>query len=336
MFVLRIIYYALVILCIGISLYLTYFGFERTFRELTLPFTIVIGMVLFAADYLIQRYREVGRSIAWPLALFFLGAFFSSISNFNYLYTNFMTADVTEETLRAQYDTFRNDLTNSRNKVRAMNAVQRETDKRNQIETELENMRKQATDPSRPGCGARCQGHLRNINAQLTTPPTDLKVPSSTEKFESFYNTYRELVYTALDSEPAAQSYVAARILDRDIDALLARYTSSQDAIQNKVGLEILPEMSDYSLEIERKANAILGPASVRHTAIDPSAGRLGEIVYSLKNGLVERPNIVATLLSIIAGIFVDLLPVLFAIIAFRKGVPINGPQQATRPSGLL
>ena len=336
MLVLRVVYYALVTLCIGISLYLTYFGFLRTFGELTLPFTIVIGLVLFAADFLIQRYREIGRSIGVPMILFVIGAFFSTISNFNFLYTNFMTNDVTAATLREQYDVFRDDLNNTQATLFALNAVQRERDKRNQIETELENMRQQATDPSRPGCGIRCQEHIRNINGQLTTPPTDLAVPASLSDFGAFYSRYRELVYAALDSESSARTYVSVSILTRDIAALLGKYESPQDAIDQQ-GLSVLPEMANASEDIERRANAILGSGNaVSHTRIDPSAGRLGEIVYSLKNGLVERPNMGATMLSLIAAMIVDVLPIVFALIAFRRNVPLNSGPQTRRPEGLL
>ena len=69
MLIVRTVYYLLVLLCIGISLYLTYYGFERTFGPLTIYFTGVIGLLLFAADYLIQRNRERGNGIRVDLGL---------------------------------------------------------------------------------------------------------------------------------------------------------------------------------------------------------------------------------------------------------------------------
>lgn len=339
MIVIRVIYYALVVTCIGISLYLTYFGFESTFNELTLPFTIVIGLVLFAADFLIQRYREIGRSVALPLVLFVIGATFSSISNFNFLYTNFMRGDVTAETLRSQFDLFRDDLTETRSALSSISAVRSEREKRNMIGTELSNMLSQATDPSRPGCGERCREHISRINSLLTVPPTDLAIPANPDNFRQFFDAYSTLVYDSLDAEPSATIFVAVRNLQRDIEEALSRFSSSEAALQSE-GLRVLVALSDTSLEIERRANAILPASSpVDHTFIDPGLGRLGEIIFSLQNGFIERPNIGATILSFIASVIVDVLPVIFALIAFRPGVNIDRAtpgSRGQRASGLL
>jgi len=336
MLVTRVVYYCVVVICIGISLYLTYFGFLRTFGELTLPFTIVIGLVLFLADFLVQKYREAGHSILLPLLLFLIGATFSTMSNFNFLYTNFMTQDVAAETIRAQYDVLRDDLVSTRARLVSLGVVQSELEKRDRIETELQNMLQQATDPNRPGCGQRCREHIVTINAQLSIPPTDLQVPADATRFQDFFNRYSELVYEALDAEPSASTFVAVRVMQRDIDDALTRYNSPQEAIQT-VGLSVLSEISDLSQDIERRANALLSDTQqVSHTAIDPGAGRLGEIVYTLRNGFIDRPNLSATILSLVVGTVVDILPILVALIAFRRGVNLGGRSGDTRRPGLL
>lgn len=330
------IYYVIVVICISISLYLTYFGFERTLNELTLPFTILIGLVLFLADFLIQRYRESGQPIGLPLVLFAMGAFFSMTSNFNYVYTELMTRDVAAETIREQYDVFRDDLTSTRAVLAGLGAVQAEVSKRESIQTELANMLQQGTDPNRPGCGQRCRGHISNINSQLTIPPTDLQIPSSVEGFRDFYDRYSQLVYEALDAEPSASTYVSVRSLQRRIDDALARHISSEDAIQT-LGLSVLSEVASISKDVERRANALLSDRqSVIHRTIDPSAGRLGEIIYTLKNGFIDRPNLSATTIAAIIASFVDILPIVVALIAFRRGVKLGGPTKSSRPGGLL
>ena len=88
MLVMRLTYYAIVVLCIGISVILTYLGFKTTFGEyLAAAFTAVIALGLFTADYLIQRYREIGLPLGKPFIIFATSAFFSVLSNFNFLYT---------------------------------------------------------------------------------------------------------------------------------------------------------------------------------------------------------------------------------------------------------
>jgi hypothetical protein len=65
-------------------------------------------------------------------------------------------------------------------------------------------------------------------------------------------------------------------------------------------------------------------PTPVDHQFIDPTLGRLGEIVYSLKNGLVDVPNLSATIMAIILSLVVDFIPILFAMVAFRPGEGIT------------
>jgi hypothetical protein len=336
MLVTRTIYYVIVAICIGISLYLTYFGFVRTLGELTIPFTIVVGLVLFLADYLIQRYRESGHAITLPLVLFAMGAFFSMTSNFNHVYTLLMTRDVAAETIREQLDVFQDDLIETRATLSGLAAVRAEADKRERVSQELANMFQQATDPNRPGCGQRCREHIASINSELTIPPTDLQVPAASDRFQEFYDTYSQLVNDALDGEPSAATYVGVRTLSREIDQHLARYASPQEVIES-VGLPVLEDLAAVSDDVERRANAILpASAQVAHTAVDPSAGRLGEIIYTLRNGFVDVPNLSATVIASIIAAFVDILPIVVALIAFRRGVNLGGTAQPSRVGGLL
>ncbi len=324
MLIVRVVYYLLVLLCIGISLFLTYFGFEKTFGPLTPYFTAVIGLLLFAADYLMQRNRE--RSLPWAPAffLFLLAATFSSVSNFNYLYTNFMTSDVLSTTVREQYRVFSSDLTNTRARLNAVDAIGEETDRRARISTELEQMWRQMNDPGRPGCSTRCEGHIRAINALLGVQVTDLRRPGSSstpEARKEFYDTFSGLVAEAQENSSVAGPYQNIRAVISEIDERLTFYGDPDDAIRAGADLSILSQLSDDSEKIERNANAVLptGP-EVDHTFIDPTLGRLGEIVYSLKNGFVEVPNLSATIMALILSIVVDFVPILFALVAFRPG----------------
>jgi len=306
---------------------------------------VVVGLVLFGADYLIQAYRERFQSVKLPMVLFCVGAIFSGVSNFNYLYTNFMKNDVIADTLRTQFVVFRNDVTDTRTQLLNLRAVLDEREKRNQIDVELENMWEQGTDPLRPGCAERCRGHIDTINAKLASSITDLKIPrqNDLDGFKVFYETYKRLVYETLDKSPTAATYVNVRLLQDRIRHELDRYSSPEHAMEQGKGLEVLAELSKASLDIEREANTILETGTIKHRYIDPSLGRLGEIVYSLENGFVQQPNLGATLLSAILSIAVDILPVIFALIAFRPGIMTGresftdmGQDDFDRPSHLL
>ena len=328
MFIIRVVYYLLVALCIGISLFLTYYGFERTFGNLTPFFTAVIGLLLFAADYLIQRNRERGLPWSPAFMLFLLAAVFSTVSNFNFLYTNFMTKDVLASTVREQYRVFTTDLTNTRAKLNSVDAVVREGDRRAKIETELRQMWEQMNDPSRPGCAQRCSEHITKINALLGVTITDLAKPgasSTPEERKEFYDNFRGLVQEAQRNSSVSGPYQEIATLISVIDEKIQFYGSPDDALQAGADLTILAQLSQDSQEVERDANAILPTAQhVDHTHIDPTLGRLGEIVYSLKNGFVEVPNLSATIMAFILSLVVDFIPILFALVAFRPGESIS------------
>ncbi len=334
------VYYLLVFLCIGISVYLTYFGLERTFGPLTIYFTAVIGLLLFAADYLIQRQKEQGLSWAPPLLLFLVAATLSGLSNFNYLYTNFMRDDVLAATVREQYRVFQADLTETRARLTNVEAVRLETDRRARIETELRQMWTQMNDPARPGCGERCAEHIDSINALLGTPVTDLVRPgpsSSASEIKRFYDEFRNLVYDTLENSSVAGPFQAIRSVVSQIDERLQYYGNADDALRAGKDLGILSKLSDDSDKIERDANALL-PAGqeVEHAFIDPTLGRLGEIVYSLKNGFLEVPNLSTTIMASILSVMVDFIPILYAFVAFGQGDGITGRRIDNDDGGIL
>lgn len=328
MFILRSVYYVLVFLCIGISLFLTFFGFEKTFGPLTPYFTAIIGLLLFAADYMLQRNRERGLPWTPALFLFLLAATFSSVSNFSYLYTNFMTRDVLSATVREQYRVFADDLTETRAVLIGVDAFGEEVDRRARTETLLKQMWTQMNDPARLGCGERCAEHITAINALLGVDITELSRPgpsSSTGERKNFYDSFRGLVLEAQENSNLSGPFRAIQVVISDIDERMAYYGDADDALRAGADLNILTQLSSDSRKIEREANAILPSGNlVEHDFIDPTLGRLGEIVYSLKSGFVEVPNLSATIMALILSIVVDFVPILYALVAFRAGEGIS------------
>lgn len=318
----KIVYYLMVTLCVGLSTYWTYQGFKTNWPVLALPFAIIIGSLLFIANAMLQRRIVDGGSKAGPFVLLFIGMIFSGASNFNYLYTNFMEKDVKEATLREQFGVFRTDLVTTREKLSSLPDVGAEYDRRAKIDTQLKLMWEQMTDNGRPGCAQRCVEHMNNIEGLLGVKLTDLARPgpqASEPDFKDFYNAYTQMVYQAQDNNPTSVKAQEANGVIALIDDRLQFYGNADDAIRAGAGLEALKDLSATSLEIERKANAALpNDQKVTLVYIDPSLGRLGEIVYSFQNGFVARPNMTATISAVIVAIFIDLIPVMTALLAFR------------------
>ena len=319
--VIRLIYYMLVLACVGVSTYLSYYGYRSSFEDIALPFTVILGIGLFGSDALIQSARERGRTLIWPLLLFFAFAVFSGASNFNFLYTNFMQKDVVRQTLDSQYARFQDTLIDTKDKLQELNAVVAVNQKRTELEREVARLRDQTTDPLRFGCGERCLEHLANIESLLGKPLTGLAVPpigAPPQSVEDWLERVSAQARRDFDQSVLNSGYASLEILLEDINRLLAEYQAPDRSMVAVEGLGVLREIATESEDIERRANTFLpNGEEVDHANIDASMGRLGEIVYSFQNAFQERPNMMATILSAILSIIIDVFPVLFALVAF-------------------
>ena len=332
----RVIYYILVIACVSVSSYLSYYGFKSSFGELALPFTFILAIGLFGADALLQRAREHGTSVLPPLLIFTCFAVFSSASNFNHIYTTFMQGDVIRQSLDAQYARFRDNLVTTREALEATDSYHFTRDQGANLQRELDRLRDQIFDPLRPGCGDRCDMHLANIQSILGKPLSDTARPPLGSPRETVEAWYSGIVSSAQrDLEAAAQttSYpVIAAILDQ-IAQLLAAYDTPDRALAADQGLAVLADLANANAEVQRRANAVLPTdAKLALPAIDRTTGRLGEIVYSFENAFKERPNLLATVLSLILATIVDIFPVIFALVAFApESGRVSGPARTPR-----
>jgi len=318
-------YYVLVVVSIGLSTYLTYHGFVRSIPTLAIPIAVVVGIVLFVVDISIQRYRENGKSIVLPLAVFILPALISGASNFNTVYTAFMQGDVSRATLTEQYGIFRDDLIATQSALTADPTISREITEREEIAALIQNLSGQLTDPGRPGCGQRCRDLIEQINSMLERRVTDLAFPgagATPAQVTPILESFSRLVYENKDSEASSDVYVAYRRLATEIAESLSRLQDINFDVDIDEARVLLSQMSEISKEVERRANALLPNSEAReHSELNPEAGRLGEIIYTIQNGLIDVPNMSATIFSIFIALFVDFMPIIVAFLVNHKDI---------------
>lgn len=318
-------YYVLVLISIGLSTYLTYYGFVRSVPYLAVPIAAVVGIVLFVVDISIQRYRENGKSILLPLAVFILPALISGASNFNTVYTAFMQGDVSRATLTEQYGIFRDDMIETRSALSADPEISREIVERDEIEALLQNLWSQCTDPGRPGCGQRARALIQQINSRLERPVTDLAFPgagSRPDQIRPVFQNFSNLVNENKNSEASSESYVDYIDTVTYIDETLSRFRDINFDVDIDTAQELLSEFSEASKEVERRANTLLPANEARdHAELDPEAGRLGEIIYTVQNGLFAVPNLSATIFSLFIALFVDFMPIIVAFLVNYKDI---------------
>jgi hypothetical protein len=331
-----VLYVAVSLLCVSISVYLSYWGYLSHLRELTLVFAVLIGLLLFGADMLIRQTLVEQRSLFLQLLFFGVILIFSGASNFNFLYTNFMASTIAERAVRDQFETFRSDLTATQRRLIGQEVVQEHLGRRQLIEAELENLRQQLGDPLRPGCGERCEAHLEAINGLLGGAPTDLARPpvdAGAAVQMAWYGNYRTVVLQDFEARWGSGRVATSLRVSARIDQLLARHSDPDAVLREQLretgnrlllgeGLPVSATLRRESIDIERIANSVLPAGSqVQHTRIESDLDKIGEIPIALRDAFIERPNLGVTVISLLLAVFVDTIPVLFAVALARARV---------------
>lgn len=317
-------YAVILLISVSVSGYLSYEGLLKTAHEITIPLVVFLMGIILIMDAAISYFRTTERSYRLPILIWIIAAFFSIASNFNFLYSNFMRDDVTQSTVTKQLEIFRDDLVNTRTIINEIEVVEYVIGISTQIDVELDNLYNQINDPLRPGCGEECQLHMLNIERLLGREVTNFAVPpigSEMEVVNAWYERWSSAVKEILRDSLNTTQYPAILNVNQRISDALLRFDSVARVMSYEGGLDALLEMADLSLDIEREANALLPESGqVNHREIDPTLGRLGEIVYAFQNGFGEMPNPVATFVSLILASVVDVLPFLLAFALFGRG----------------
>jgi len=333
-------------ICVTISVYLSYWGYYSHLQNLTLLFAALIGLLLFGSDMLIRQTKIARRSLLFPFLFFLLVALFSGASNFNYLYTNFMQEDIAQRTVRDQFEVFREDITETRTALLSQSSVQRVLEQRNLLDTELQSLEDQLKDPLRPGCGERCRGHIETIYRLLGGAPTELAIPSpeaSGSQVMRWFANFSEAVVGNFEAQLTGSQFDQSRTVIRTIDRLLGEYSNPDEALRSELagrpaallrgeGLNVISDLRQASIEVARQANAILPVEdAVSHRSIVSDLDKIGEIPVSFHDAFIERPNLGVSIVSLILAVFVDIVPVLFALVLFSTAMVGHDPNQANR-----
>lgn len=325
-------FFAATTICVGISGYLSYYGYLVHLRGITIFFAALIVLLLFTLDMLIRHNLINGRSNFGAVTFFIIVTFFSGVSNFNYLYNNFMAGDIANREVRQQLQTVRQDLTETQIAVSGISQMQSIESQRSVLERELAALWEQIEDPLRPGCGERCLQHVNNIYNLLGGAPTDLAVPAidaNRQITTQWFNNFSSAVRNDFENAYGNSITIEGERIVRDIDQILATFleveiifseSTSTASLFRAEGRQLIDQIRLQTQEIERRANAILPQTNrVTHTPIESYIDKIGEIPIALHDGFIKRPNIGVTLMAMILAIFVDIIPVLFAFLIFRS-----------------
>ena len=246
--ILIIIFYIILATCIGISSYLSYQGFLPSLKELTIPFVLVIALGLFAASSFLQLGRD-SKSISkqiLALCLFLFFALFSTSSNFTSIYTTNMADEIKRVAFDEEYNQFKqtkviigNALSKISNKEKVsivklasfahnnvnaeiskfkINLTQNElyNDIASQVETvtyNLREMRNQALDPNRLGCGPKCKDHMATIDDLVQSADTSMPRGTTISMITKNIDNYEKKIWQSFCTSEKFKPYHLMRAM---------------------------------------------------------------------------------------------------------------------------
>jgi hypothetical protein len=243
----RILYYLLTLVCIILSTVLSYYGFLAHVGAMTPFFVAMIMISLLMCDIALQKRRENGERLLGIFLAMIIPVALSGLSNFNHLYTLFKKDSVARQAIIEQYNVFRNDLTSTRAALLALRDIREQEELRVQLTTELDQMRLEGTDPTKPGCAELCRGHMTKVQTLLGRPLANIGIPAPTSgqpAFINFHERFSAAAWDVFNSDPRFANANRIRALVRDIDAGLATFRSADVAISMTSGLSVLNDLA--------------------------------------------------------------------------------------------
>ena len=326
----NVIYLLVNMICVAISTYATWQGFLSLFGPLSIAVALVIGLLLFASNWILKEDLSAARSPVLALAMLLFAMTGSVVSNFNFFYTYALRDRVASDTLVVAGQRFDEIMLRMESALESAPNVQERDGLRERVEAELRQLRAEAADRREPGIGRQAMGHIQNIRDMMPGDIADLRTPpasASPEEVQAFLADFEELVVGELNqqasgapSSAAFQAVASARATASQIynDAIgLAAW----EALRKIEAIEQLERLVRETDPIVRQALLDSGAQALAPTEVEPVRGvdaELGEIVFSLQSGLIDRPYPGFSVFAILASLGIDIAPLLFALLLIR------------------
>lgn len=308
--------------CVAVSTWSSFQGFRSLFGLLALPIALVIGAGLLACDLMIQKNRREGRPLWAAMLMLAIATCPSAVANYNFFYTNALRERIGEERFLDAYATFDRNLGAAIAALRAEDGRRRHESLRAGVREELAALRAELLDPRNLGLGEKARSHLAAVQASL---PHDLPAPAAPASLDeselaSWIDRYEALVMAQLD-RLAADDDAGAALLN--LEARRASAQAAFAALQDRPLPDRRRQIGDWEVEtaeIETVANQAFvasepQQAPLALTPVRAVDAELGEIVYSLRSGFLERPSLGTTVFAMAASILIDVFPLILALL---------------------
>jgi hypothetical protein len=330
-------YLAISIVCVGISVWSTYYGLKPMAGWIAAPAAAIVGLGLWSCDYEIMRRRLANLSLTGPVLTLILFMLASGSCMFAYFYTNLAQLSNSAQRLDVAARLYDQNLRQAEAELRRDFSLPK---RHAELRSHLSNMESEVTDPGNEGWGSKARGHLDDVYKALlpqrvaTTQIPPPRAPADVNL--RAVETVKQRVIKVIDDETAASA--ESRLLQAISDA-----RKNQEALYRQLNRpsELAVDLSTGATRtVDARAEAIdawdreIASLARRLNQIQSQSGKptLGWTPSPMLTGKRVRLAGIAdvlehvsalqdpftTGLSLAAAAFFDLIPLLFALLVLR------------------
>lgn len=314
-----VIFFVIVLLASGFSSYTTYLGFAYDIPMfMAFVLAIIIGLGLFAVNFLIRDARRHDTGLTKPFIAFFIIFVFSFISNTNAIYTFFLQRDIVGQTQEEAWRVFDSESTKVLTAIGNHVKFNDLKDRRTNLAIERNNLRRQITDPRNLGLGPIARDHLDKVNQILGIRITPLQPPPETAPM-SAHQTYAEQLDQLIEKH-------GKEVFAEDPGTPLEQFSTKIQQLQDLYWREVQKKNYDSNTTdlMKRDLDQItiqgssLMEKELRLQEINTSSDEIGSFQYTWPN-FVNWINPAAIILSVLLGTLLDVMAPLFSVLLYRS-----------------
>ena len=205
----------LAVMLISVSFYQTWLGLEQIFGGSAIIISFVLSLILLFLLWQIRMVKLRGDSSIGLSVIYFFFAAFCFIANFNALYTRFMQTDIFTTELREINEKYNNLETDVDAKL---NYSVADAKSRQAIQSEMNLLKIQITDPKNTGIGTEARQIIDRIEKLIGKKMTPLTPSSQTPAgYEDLANRMEQQINQMVYNLSPEESTLVADIKFADL-----------------------------------------------------------------------------------------------------------------------
>jgi len=315
--VFEIAYRVVLVVASGFGAYQTFNGFRTDLDfEGAFVFAFLVFFGLILSNWMIKTERLKNASIKFPLILFISFMFISLLANTNSFYSSFLKKDIVGQTQKNAFIEFEKGNEILLQELRKTPYMENYFEKKKRLDTEVQNLKTQITDPNNGGMGEKSLEHLLNIERNiLGSSVTRLTAPQKTpDELQKYADSMESIIYDQFKNS-LSNDIKKIHDLQNKIDESIK--THKTNILEQKWSKQETDAM-DYDLKSLEKESEILTQKNIELPSINTSADEIGSITYTVNN-FIDGINVSAIFLALFFSIILDIVPLGFTFWLSRQ-----------------